>query len=198
MILDLHKIHRMATPPAGFEWAGGDAPGKATQDWFTGKKNQAKSFHRIDPELYHGTSQEVAGKIRLEGLKAIPEWGQGRKGIFVWEDLGSALNWANYWYGDDGCVVQITDGEAVKEIYQDLDQGNAFWHGYLSLRHPPRAWIIPHDVPPEALYVQNRRDYQESLEEHREEAEGEEDYLDGTHFVEHEESPPLAKAKDKL
>lgn len=173
-------------PPHGFEWHDPEGPPPPTLEQrakMTGKKNRAAKFQGSEPGLYHGTTRELDGAIRREGLKAQAEWGMGKTGVFLWGDAASAMNWANYWYGDDGMVVEVVEGEAIRELYRDFDPGNSYWAGWVYPRMEKvpgsifpvsvtsRSYIVPHDLPPEALFIWDYDSYIELMEEHREEAE---------------------------
>lgn len=140
-------MYRVGMPPLGWEWEGEEggppAPTPQQRAKTIPEKNWAPRLQELGRELFHGTSQEAAYEIQRSGvLEPRSEWGKGHAGIFAWSDLESALNWANYWFGDPldnwdniagGGSVVIIPSSALKVVRRDLDPGNDNW----------KAWVKP-------------------------------------------------------
>lgn len=212
---DIEFPSRTTGGPQGWEWDASDKPTSASLQRLIGDKNWVDRIRELGP-LYHGTSYDAATEIEQNGvLKSQQEWGSGRKGIFVWTDLESALNWANYWYGDDGAVIQI-DPSYLEEVYMDWDPGNSLWKAYRDTRPSwsrknPRTifWdkfsysmLIPHDVPFEGLSISKGYEFVDQVEDWRYRQEHWEEKLDfftpvEWQFIEHDpEGPGWARRID--
>ena len=142
-------MKRIAAPPYGWEHTDEEFLErddiKEHLESFTGEENVAGTLMH---NLWHGTHVDLIQDIEQNGIKAQQEWGLGRQGVFVWRDRGSAVNWANYWYGyyDEGAIVEI-DKDKLTEIYPDTDEGNKRWYG----TGQSMSYIVPNDIPPDAI-----------------------------------------------
>jgi len=204
-------------PPHGFEWhdpEGPPPPSAELRQRLTGKKNVAKilqnRFERTGGEagsLFHGTTRSLLEQIKQEGLKAQSEWGRGRRGIFCWQDPESAMNWANYWYGHRGMIVQVNPAH-LEEVFLDKDAGNEQWAGWLHPSRkglgytPSKSYIVLHDLPPEALWVWDAESYDELRENHQEDTEDSEGLnllfrLSQPQFVPYKPNPSFARRTPK-
>lgn len=131
-------------PPLGWEWKGEEEgpphPTPEQRRRTVPEKNWAPRLQELGKELYHGTSRDAAEQIQMAGtLEPRAEWGLGHVGIFCWSDLESALNWANYWYGDDledwnsvggGGTVIVIPPSVLQVVRRDLDPGNVEWKAW--------------------------------------------------------------------
>lgn len=173
------RMQRVAAP-YGWVWDDSEGPPEPDEEQLakmTGKKNIAEWLREQAAEgllvIAHGTTNELWREFKEEGLKANPEWGGGRNGIFAWTDEESAINWANFWYGWDAMVLLIRP-TAVTEAYFDKDQGNRQWQW----SEHSKSIIIKNDIPPEGIYHkfeysddedsewQQQRDYMKDEEEY--------------------------------
>jgi len=200
-------------PSYGFEWhdpEGPPPPSAELRQRLTGKKNVAKilqnRFERTGGEagsLFHGTTRSLLEQIKQEGLKAQTEWGRGRRGIFCWQDPESAMNWANYWYGHRGMIVQVNPAY-LEEVFLDKDAGNEQWAGWLHPSRkglgytPSKSYIVMHDLPPEALWIWDAESYDELRENHQEDTEDSEGLnllfrLSQPQFVPYKPNPSFAR-----
>ncbi len=170
------------TPPLGWEWSGEEvgpaAPTPEQRAKSVGTTNWAPRLKELGRSLYHGTSADAVYEIKKSGvLEPRAEWGHGFTGIFVWSDLESALNWANFWFGHDdpdsweaeieggGAVIEIRPS-ALEVVHADWDLGNRDWQSwlgrppsFLDLGKPKRkinwsvsqAFVIAHPIPTSEL-----------------------------------------------
>jgi len=133
--------------PLGWEWEGEKTgptyPTPEERKLTVPEKNWAPRLQELGRSLYHGTSNEAAALIHSSGvLESRPEWGKGYPGVYAWSDFESAINWANFWFGDayynrmplggGGTVIRIPP-EALEVVRLDWDSGNDNW----------KAWVNP-------------------------------------------------------
>lgn len=152
-------------------------------------KNWAPRLKERHQELYHGTSWEAAEHIERYGLEPRPEWGKGFPAVYAWSDLESALNWANYWFGDEeenwdalagGGAVVIIPPSSLEEVKWDLDPANDNWKGWkkgesifeaFAVKSKKftlnwnfsQSFAITNPIPPEGLQIIAGEDFHKQL-----------------------------------